>query len=557
MLSCHTSPLVLSLGLAVSAASIAAETPPRVGLYAPHEVALAAQGTYANPYTELTAQATLTPPEGGQPLSVPLFWDSGATWKFRFAPDRLGVWQWQVSSPDAGLDGQAGSLEVFADDPSGVRRRGSIRPMQNFPRHFERQDGSPFWFLGDTAWALYTDSAEEKHDRAAALRYIDARSVQGFNVLHSMLLSEAGWGNRGGQPFEDIATEKLNPGYWQEVDVRLAHANSKGIVCGLALAWGDKRKIEPYAWRRFPDLAARLRYARYIAARYSAYDVYFIVSGEWHGEVRTRSSDEETVRQEFIAIGDALHAADPHGRMIAIHPMTAQGSVREFVGTKWMAFGDYQQNYRDLHARALESRKANRPVVNSEYGYFLRDQSGDGVPDKDNSTSIEAMRHATWDIVMAGGYVVTGFGTTYFGGNRDPGPFDLLTAKNDPWEAQIGHVRRVFLPLAWWKLEPHDEWLSCSTLRGKEGQQFGRVVPPKTTYWCLAEPGRQYIVYARGLAEPLTLAVDTAAGPLTAVRFDPRSGERRILGTVASQDRFEFRPPDEQDWVVLLSAPGR
>ena len=42
--------------------------------------------------------------------------------------------------------------------------------------------------------------------------------------------------------------------------------------------------------------------------------------------------------------------------MIAIHPMTAHGSVREFNAAQWMAFGDYQQNYRDLHARVLESR---------------------------------------------------------------------------------------------------------------------------------------------------------------------------------------------------------
>jgi hypothetical protein len=32
---------------------------------------------------------------------------------------------------------------------------------------------------------------------------------------------------------------------------------------------------------------------------------------------------------------------------------------------------------------------------------------GGGVPDKDNSTSLDAIRHATWDLVMAGGYVVT------------------------------------------------------------------------------------------------------------------------------------------------------
>ena len=32
---------------------------------------------------------------------------------------------------------------------------------------------------------------------------------------------------------------------------------ARGIVCGLALAWGDKRKHEPFAWRQVPDVEAR------------------------------------------------------------------------------------------------------------------------------------------------------------------------------------------------------------------------------------------------------------------------------------------------------------
>jgi hypothetical protein len=555
----HLRSVALSASFALLCVTAVAAQVPQVERFAPHEVALSAQGTFANPYIDLTADAVLTEPTGGKTRTVPLFWGGGASWKFRFAPNQLGTWKWTVDSRDPGLMGKSGSFEVVAS-----QRHGSIRPTQGFPQHFERQDGSPFWFLGDTAWALYTDSAEERHDREAALKYIDARAGQGFNILHSMLLSEAGWGNRGGPPFDDIAAQRLNPGYWQEVDLRLAHANSKGIVCGLALAWGDKGRGERYAWSRFPDAEARRRYARYVAARYSAFDVYFLVSGEWHAEVRARKSNEAEIRQEFIAIGDVLHAADPHHRMVAIHPMTAHGSVREFVGAGWMAFGDYQQNYRDLHGRILESRAVGNalrgvpgPVVDSEYGYFLRDQSGDGVPDKDNSTSLEAMRHATWDIAMAGGYVVTGFGTTYFGGNRDPGPFDLAAAKNRPWEEQIGRVKEIFAKTQWWKLAPHDELLTCDTPRGKEGQQFGRVVPPAATYWCLAEPGRQYLLYLRGLSKPLELKLDAKGPTLSATRFNPRSGEQLSLGPVAGDRPYEFSPPDEQDWIILLTNQAR
>ena len=517
----------------------------RFGLF---EAVFQDAGDYANPYRELEAEAELRRPDGST-WSIPLFWDGGDKWKLRVSPDATGEWSYTVRCSDEGLDGKTGS---FVCGPSS--RRGSIAPMRDYPRHFQYQNGERMWFLGDTAWALFTDKEEERHDRAAAEAYLRERANQGFNVVHSMMLSEAGWGNAGGLPFDDIGDEELNSSYWREVDHRVADANRQGIVVGLAIAWGDKRRQEPYAWRKFPDLEARKRYARYIAARYSAYDVYFIVSGEWHAEVNTRRSSEREIKREFIAIGDALAAANPHDRMMAIHPMTSHGSVREFNDAAWMSFGDYQQNYRDLHARILESRPTGKPIVNSEYGYFLRDQSGDGQPDKDNSTSLDAMRHASWDIVMAGGYLVTGFGTTYFGGNRDPGPFNLYATKNDAWEEQIGLMKRLFTDLEWWKLAPHDELLSCDTPRGKDRKELGQIAPPSTTYWCLAEPERQFVVYVRGLKAPVTLKIDGSRRGWTMEEMNPRTGERRPLNVDVQEGRMQYMPSDEQDWVVLLVA---
>jgi hypothetical protein len=217
-----------------------------------------------------------------------------------------------------------------------------------------------------------------------------------------------------------------------------------------------------------------------------------------------------------------------------------------------MTFGDYQQNYYDLHRRVLQSLRFDKPVVNSEYGYYLRDQNGDGAPDKENSATLEIMRHATWDIAMAGGYVVTGFGTTYFGGNRDPGPFDPKAAKNQPWETQIGHLKKLFTGLEWWKLEPHDELLRCGTPRGKDRRHLGRVAPPETVYWCLAEPGRVYLLYVRGLADPVELALDPSGAGLKARQWNPRTGEFIPIEFKLADGRFLYRPPDGQDWLVVL-----
>jgi hypothetical protein len=377
-----------------------------------------------------------------------------------------------------------------------------------------------------------------------------------------MLMSELGWGNRGGLPFEDIQAERINPAYWQEVDHRLAYLNAQGVIGGLVLAWGRKNRdeSEPFAWDRFPDLAAKVRYARHIAARYSAYDVYFIVAGEWNAGARDRDLDE--VRQEYVKIGDALTESDPHGRMVGIHPGTGGiYFVREFNDVaSWMSFGDYQQNYTDLNAGARASRIYDKPVVNGEYAYYLRDADQDGEVDKPNSQTLAAMRYATWDILMAGAYVVSGFGSTYLGGARNTGPFDVDAPQNDDWEAQIEHITAFFTSLDYPRLEPHNELLTAGPERGGERGEDrkinGRPAPPLRTYWCLAEPGAQYVVYVRGMTAPLVLDLDGLDVPDAARRFNPRTGEWQDLAVEPEGEPrsglFVYEPPDEHDWVVVV-----
>jgi hypothetical protein len=520
---------------------------PRFGIWA-H--ALQHAGSYANPYREVSATAQLTVPGGTNVRRIPLFWDGGTTWRLRLSPDVIGTWQWHTHSNDSGLDGAWGTFEVVPSD-----RKGSLCPMSGYPHHFGRQDGSRTWFLGETAWSLYVDNAQQQHDRAAAEHHVDVRAAQGFNVVHSMLMSELGWGNAGGVPFGDMATERINPSYWQEVDHRLAYLNSKGIVGGLVLAWGRKQRddSEPFAWDRFPDLEAKTRYARYVAARYSAYDVYWIVAGEWNASTRWRA-DASAVEREYVAIGDALRAADPHGRMIGIHPGTGGvHSVREFNdAAAWISFGDYQQNYTRLHAEVLASRGIGKPVVNSEYAYYLRDARHDGMVDKPNSQSLDIIRHATWDIAMAGGYVVSGFGSTYLGGARNVGPFAVDAPQNDDWEAQIQHLPALFGATAWWRLQPRDDLVRCPVEQGTDRTIDGLPAPPRSVYWCLAEPGEQYVLYVRGLTAPVQLSLDVAAATYVVRQFSPRSGAVEHLGVGKEISALAYRPPDESDWVVLL-----
>lgn len=449
---------------------------------------------------------------------------------------------YRVESNDPGLNGQAGSFVCAASD-----LKGSIRPMRGAPTHFERQDGSPFWWLGDTAWALYTDNETEKHDRAAVEHYLDVRASQGFNIVHSMLISEADWGNSGGMPFEDLQAGRINPAYWREVDSRLASAGRRDILAGLVLAWTDKGKSKQ-SWQHFPSEEARLRYARYIAARYSAFPVYFIVAGEWN--IRQNSSESEAF---YNAIGRELAAADPHGRMIGIHPVGRHPlPPKAFIDAGWNAFGGYQQVYSNLHDMILQARANGMPAVNAEYAYYRR-QAEDGTVNKANSEDADTIRAATWDIAMAGGYIVTGFGSTYFGGNRTREAFEVDHPKNDDWEEQARHVRAFFAACEWWKLEPNDRLISAAQPRTGdrqiEGDKRGR--PPVTAYWALAEPGRRYAAYVRGIEGEAKLTLEGAAANVrfSVRRYDPRTGRYAALPEHRGAGELALAVPDRQDWA--------
>jgi hypothetical protein len=539
-------PFLLLTAVVVSAQS----NVPRYGIFeASHDAA----GSYSNPYLEVTAEAVFTRPDGAT-WRIPLFWDGGQTFRVRVSPDLTGPWSYRVQSSDPGLQNRSGRFVVIPSTKAGgLVTRGS---------HFARQNGDAFFFLGDTAWSYFTDVPGENHARPQAEAYARARAAQGFNVIHSMLLSEGGDGNSGGPPWHSIGEEKINPAYFREAESRIAFANGQGLTVGVALAWGNKGRGEKFPWGLIPGRAARERYARYVAARLAAYDTYFLISGEWHAELRTRPKESEAeIFREFLALGDAFRAAEPHHRLVGIHPMTAHGSVREFTIAPWMSFADYQQNYSNLHGRAVLSRGGRGPVVNSEYSYHLRDQNGDGHPDKDNSYSLEDMRHASWDIALAGAYLVTGFGTTYFGGRRDPGPFDLDAAKNRDWETQIGYLKSFFSSLPFERLLPADELVSSALLR--EGDWFEAVAsapggrahhPPKLAYWCLAIPGETYVAYVRGASAEIHIDLGARARTYRIRQFNPRTGSFETLSETLIKARFSYRPPDSLDWVVLLEA---
>lgn len=528
-LAARLSAIATSFALLLAAQAFA-EDVPRFGVF---EASFTQAGAAKQPYKELSALATLRRPDGKE-WTIPLFWDGQAVWKLRVAPDLVGDWSYSIRSADAGLDQMSGRFRCVDSN-----RHGSIRPMRGHPLHFEYEDGTPFFFFGDTAWRVFQTDRPEKLDRTSALHHVDVRAAQGFNYLHTELAGTGGLdsgGNEGGQMLLDPGKEVINPAFFQELDLRLRHINDKGLTCGIVLLYA---RGDP-SWKSLPDEEARLRFARYVVARYSAFDVVFHVTGEYHYMAK-----ESKV---FPPIGREIRKTDPHGRMVGIHPgPTGLGvGCEEFARDDWMNFAEYSQTYfqtdwkreatdteRDaLRKFILAARKHNKPVVAAEYAYYLRDQDYDGIVDKPHSHTRNSFRRASWVIVMGGGYFVTGFGTTYYGGRREVGPFFVDNPKHKEAVADLDHLHKFFTALQWWMLEPRDD----------------RLMADDGYAYCLADAGKTAVIYACS-CHGAKLTLD--AGDYTVSRYDPRTGECCPL-PAATGGAVRLIPPDTQDWIFLI-----
>jgi hypothetical protein len=479
-----------------------------------YEQELLQAGTYSNPYRHVKADVELTSPTGIK-KNIPMFWDGGRSWKFRFSPDEMGTWNWKCTSNDAGLNGKRGAFVVGSSS-----NHGGIIQHPDYPHHMTYQDGTPFWWVGDTAWKLFADIPDENHDKNTVKKYIDSRARQGFNVVHSVLSIDHAW--------ESNQNDKVNPEYWREVDRRVAYLNKKGITAGLVLAWGKDNSPELFwrDWESFESHADRLRYALYAVGRYAAYNVYFVISGEF----------EEADSVDFDALGLAIAQNDPHHRMIGIH---AVKSARKFADRPWMSFADYQQNKKDAYQFVLQARDHKKPVINAENTYYLHDRNQDGVVDS-IFNKIPDARYLTYDIVMAGGDFVTGFAATYIGGLRYPATFDGMDSpKYDVWEETISHVKKFFTRLEWWKLSPNDLLVSG----------------PGTNH-VLCEEGQTYVVYSRGSAEQIRLRLNGMSGKFSVQRYNPRTGQYTPLSDVSAKGTIGLRSPDTQDWIFLIKRIG-
>jgi hypothetical protein len=227
--------------------------------------------------------------------------------------------------------------------------------------YFVTQDGTPFFYLADTEWAMFHMTREDID------LYLKDRAGKKFNVIQAVATF---WGgpkldgpNAYGQTvFVNGDFARPNDEYFKTVDYAVNKANSLGIYVAIVPIWGKGYVNEKGS---VFDTTSAFNYGKFLGGRYRDNRVMFILGGDWY-----------PVGTEDIwrAMAAGIAAGDGGTHLKTYHPTGIQSSSNWFQNDAWLDFNMVQSRHMvqnrtyDLIATDWE-RTPPKPVVEGESEY--------------------------------------------------------------------------------------------------------------------------------------------------------------------------------------------
>ena len=517
------------------------------------EHALTSGRSYENPYADVTLRVIYSGP-GGRTLRTYGFWDGGDTFRIRCAFPTPGAWQWETECSDTtntGLHHQRGTVDVSPYRGDSLLYRHGFLKVSDNRRHLVYGNGTPFLWIGDTAWAAFIHANQGEWET-----YVQNRKAKKYSVIQ--VHAGAGFtGNnqdRAGQPafFGEGEQFRWNPGFWQGVGRKVQYANDQGLLV-MTCAVGDA--VAQLGGLKRNDLDEVRRFAGNLAARLMG---DFVAYSPVADDVWSPMAD---------ACGTALKEADVQHLVIA-HPrfllepaMTFHDKDYTDVGGLQSGAGWLYDPYRGEPGKpfsvvsavraaiewplALYHREPRKPVLNLEGPYdSVGLQTADAVKygqpyPKRLPRSVGYLGFLSGALGYTGGCGgVWNWGTPV---NEATGGWDLQTAINAPSSTEMMYLSEFFARLDWWRLEPAHE-----LIRNQPDDVTRRMVLARSAAGDLA------VAYLPN-NEAIEIDVSVFPAALAARWFDPVHGRFSALtGSVENKGTRRFTPPAEGDWVLLL-----
>jgi len=416
-------------------------------------------------------------------------------------------------------------------------------------------DGTPFFYLADTAWELFHRlTREETYD------YLKLRAQTGFTAIQAVALAEfngiASPNAYGRLPLLrnainewdiDLPDTGDGYGYWDHVDYIVQTAAELGLYIAFLPAWGDKFNR---AWGKGPELlnaGNAYRYGKWLGSRYDGQpNIIWILGGD-------RSLDNRRHFDVICRMAAGIREADDQ-HLISFHPTGGRHSSECLHEEPWLDFNMIQSghtrsrfNYEMIAADyALTPAK---PVLDGEPGYEDHPENFDpknGYLDAADTRQFAYMavlsgacghtygNHSVWGMIKS--LPVEGFQPAHF----------CLTwnkALYSPGAVQMRYVKDLMLSRDFISGKPNPELV--------EGQLGGVLHIPVLK-------GKDYLFAYTAQGGAIRLKPGFMEGrPLTGWWYDPRNGEARSIGAVADNTTVIIQPPSGgrgNDWILVIDS---
>ncbi|MBQ8108569.1 MAG: DUF4038 domain-containing protein [Clostridia bacterium] len=414
------------------------------------------------------------------------------------------------------------------------------------------KDGSPFFWLGDTAWLLFSKLSDAEIET-----YLTNRAAKGYTVIQATLSHFENYAAWDGSPAfigNDLATPAEDSPYWARVERTVALAARLGLVMALLPCWGSFAKTGRLNAENAP------LYGAFLARRFGRFENVLWLLG---GDVRGSDAPES-----FEALARALRRGAPN-QLIGFHPFGRCSSSQWFAGADWLDFHMFQSGHRDRTQRRLGAWDDNEVsdeewMAEENYLYVFRDLARDDKPTLDGEPSYEDIPHGlhdaskpywtdrqvrryAWWCLLAGGA-----GFTYghnaimqFWRGDEEGSFGVRqrwdVALHAPGSFQMRHLRRLMEAVDWQEGENAQGCLTDDS--GTEDARNLAFITP-----------RALVVYCYGGA-PFGVRLETLPFESAAFWYSPKLGG---LSPMMLPADGVFVPPADtpealEDWALVLA----
>lgn len=290
------------------------------------EISFKSNKTYSDPFNDVDVELHLF--GNGRLYKIPGFWDGGNTWKIRFVCPTGGTWYYKTvctDSDNTSLDGRTGKVNCSSYDGEHEIYKHGFVTVNEDKKYFTYNDGTPFFYLGDTHWSL----GDETIDMVKTI--CEKRVSQGFSVFQSEPIG-AKFDFTNSITEDDMAAfADYDKKFKIIADNGLVHANAQffftyfmeplianngGFSDDKDLADNTKQYLE--------------KISRYWVARYGAYPVIWTLGQEVDNDFywsETSHPDWNSENNPYKLVAEYIAKYDAYDHPLSAHQENAGGTA--------------------------------------------------------------------------------------------------------------------------------------------------------------------------------------------------------------------------------------